>query len=279
MDFTLTPFVPIADRVWRAVAEPASINIGLVAGASGCVVIDTGSTPAQGRQIRDAAGAVAGVPVVAAVVTHHHVDHAYGLAAFDDLPTYAHASVWASICSAPTLDEELTELGMTRDDLRRANHELQLVAAIDLGDRVCEVVHFGPGHAPGDTCVLVPDARVVFAGDLLESAGPPWMASDSDLAGWPVALDGILGTLRADTVIVPGHGDPVDRVFAVNQRGQIAGIYLQLEHLFIMGATPEDVLAKGDWPFPTESFESVVGGVYQTLKARGRIGRTLKVLH
>ncbi|HQD60636.1 MAG TPA: MBL fold metallo-hydrolase [Propioniciclava tarda] len=277
MEFSLGPFELVGDRVWRAVAEPASVNIGLVAGRDGCVVIDTGSTPAQGREIRDAAARVAGFPVVAAVVTHAHYDHAFGLAAFADLPTYAHASVWPTI-EAEASDEELAHLGLKRTDLAAATHPFKLAAMVDLGDRHVEVVHFGPGHTPGDAVALVPDARVVFAGDLIENPAP-YASSDSTLSGWPLALDGVLGTLRADSVIVGGHGDPVDRVFAVNQRGQLAGIYLQLEYLFQCGTSLAHVVAKGDWPFPDDHFAGAVARVHAELKAKGKIGRPLKVIH
>ena len=36
-----------------------------------------------------------------------------------------------------------------------------------------EIAHLGRGHTDGDLVVVVPDADVVFAGDLIESAGPP----------------------------------------------------------------------------------------------------------
>jgi hypothetical protein len=71
----------------------------------------------------------------------------------------------------------------------------------------------------------------------------------------------------------------VGRVFAVNQRGQLAGLYLQLEYLFQSGATPADVIARGDWPFPPSSFEAVVPAVYAALKASGKVGRPLRVIH
>ena len=49
-----------------------------------------------------------------------------------------------------------------------------MVAAVDLGGGVrVEAVHLGRGHTDGDLVVVVPGSDVVFAGDLVESAGPP----------------------------------------------------------------------------------------------------------
>ena len=55
MQFSLTPFEELRPGIWRAVAQPAGVNIGLIAGSTGALVVDTGSSPAQGAEIRAAA--------------------------------------------------------------------------------------------------------------------------------------------------------------------------------------------------------------------------------
>ena len=42
--------------------------------------------------------------------------------------------------------------------------------AVDLGDRMVELVHPGRGHTAGDLVLRVPDADLVFAGDLVEES-------------------------------------------------------------------------------------------------------------
>jgi cyclase len=73
-----------------------------------------------------------------------------------------------------------------------------------LGSREIQVRSF-PGHTGGDSVVLIPDARVAFAGDLfwrntipntIDASTKPWIDT--------------LNTLATDTVgftFVPGHGD------------------------------------------------------------------------
>ena len=70
--------------------------------------------------------------------------------------------------------------------------------------------------------VVVPDAEVLFAGDLLESAGPPSFGPDSVPDEWPATLDAVIGVMTATSVAVPGHGEPVGREFVFEQRGRIA---------------------------------------------------------
>ncbi len=97
-----------------------------------------------------------------------------------------------------------------------------MATAVDLGGRRVEIAHLGEGHTDGDLVVVVPDADVVFAGDLIESAGPPSFGDDSVPGSWAATLDGVIGLMTATTVLVPGHGDPVDREFVFEQRGRIA---------------------------------------------------------
>ena len=157
---TLGSWREIADGVYVAVAEPDTVNVGLVVGSERALVVDTGSDPAQGAAIRAAVATVTDRPLAGAVVTHAHDDHFHGLAAFDDLTTIGHESL------AATLDPGRTEL-------RPPNRPIVVAVAIDLGDRRVEVAHLGRGHTAGDLIVVVADAQVVFAGDLIESAGPP----------------------------------------------------------------------------------------------------------
>ncbi|HEV2931459.1 MAG TPA: hypothetical protein VGW74_22485, partial [Propionibacteriaceae bacterium] len=52
--------------------------------------------------------------------------------------------------------------------------------------------------------------------------GPPSFGPDSVGAAWAGTLDGLIGLMTAQTVAVPGHGDPVNRQFVFEQRGRIA---------------------------------------------------------
>ena len=130
MEYSLGTFVPVADRVHVAVAEPEGVNVGLVVGSTGALLVDTGSSPEQGRAIRAAAEAVAGdVPLTHVVVTHAHHDHVGGLAAFGDLATLGHEHL-ARACAEGTPPPSRT---------------FAMASAVNLGDCHVELAHFGRG--------------------------------------------------------------------------------------------------------------------------------------
>lgn len=211
----------IAPGIHLAVAEPDTVNIGLIVGSERSLVIDTGSDPAQGASIRAAVATVTDRPLFGAVVTHAHADHFFGLAAFDDLTTIGHESLveTAGPAGPDSRSEPSGSIVPTPP-----NRPIVVAAAFDLGDRRVEVAHVGRGHTAGDLLVVVPDANVVFTGDLIESAGPPQAGPDAWIQEWPATLDGLVGLMTDHTIAIPGHGDPVNRAFVFEQRGQLAAL-------------------------------------------------------
>jgi glyoxylase-like metal-dependent hydrolase (beta-lactamase superfamily II) len=220
-EFGLGAWGELVPGIYRAVAEPESVNLGLVVGSEAALLVDTGSSPAQGRAIRESVATVTDRPLVALVVTHWHFDHAFGLAAFADLVSVGHESV-ADRLRSPDAVAEATRLGLAAADLGMPSRDLVVATAFDLGGRRVEVAHLGRGHTDGDLVVVVPDADVVFAGDLIESAGPPSFGPDTVADEWAGTLDGLVGLMTERTIAVPGHGDPVDRQFVFTQRGEVA---------------------------------------------------------
>jgi glyoxylase-like metal-dependent hydrolase (beta-lactamase superfamily II) len=258
----------LASGVFVCVGEPAAVNLGLVVGSERALVVDTGATPAQGRALREAVGRVTPLPLTAAVVTHWHYDHAFGLAAFADLQTIAHESVRARLRS-PDAADEAQRLGLSSTDLAMPNRELVVMAALDLGDRQVEVAHLGLGHTDGDLVVVVPDADLLFTGDLLESSGPPSFGPDCFPVEWPATLDGIIGLMTAATRAVPGHGEPVDRLFAFGQRGEVAGVAGEIQRLVETGVPEADAVRSGNWPYPEEVVAAGVLRGYSAFQALG----------
>jgi len=259
----------LAPGVFVLVAEPASVNLGLIVGSERALLVDTGSSPAQGRALRAAVSQITDLPLAGVVVTHWHYDHAFGLAAFYDLETIAHETVRERLMH-PDAAAEATRLGLAPSDLALPNRELVVMAALDLGGgRRVEIAHLGLGHTDGDLVVVVPDADLLFVGDLLESAGPPSFGDDCYPDEWGTTLDGVIGLMTATTRAIPGHGDPVDRLFAFGQRGEVAGVAGEIRHLVETGVPEAEAVAKGNWPYPEEAIAPAIARGYAALASQG----------
>ena len=271
--FSLGPWREVAVGVLVCVAEPEGVNLGLVLGRAGALLVDTGSSPEQGAALRAAVAEVTALPLVGVVVTHAHADHAFGLAAFADVPTLGHESVPAAL-AGPASAAAARALGLDPAALAPPAREVAVAVAVDLEDRRVEVAHLGPGHTAGDLVVVVPDADLLFVGDLVESAptpetGAPWWGSDSVPHAWGATLDGVIGLMTAGTRAVPGHGDLVDREFVFGTRGRVAAVSGELTHLVESGVAEADALARGSWPYPAEHVAGGVAPGYAALAGRG----------
>lgn len=260
MQISLGVFEPVADRVYVAVAEPETVNIGLVVGTTGALLVDTGSTPGQGAAIRAAAQAVAGdVPLTHVVITHGHHDHVGGLDAFADLITLGHRG----------LDAPVTQ-------------SFGLVSAVDLGDCHVELVHFGRGHTDHDVTAVVAARGVVFFGDLLETLQAPQAGDDAWPAEWPKTLDGTLGTLQKGYVVVPGHGPMLDREGAFIQRAEIHWHHDKAVELHDAGREATGAWQAEGWPWGQAGTEQFLARALTRLAESGRPrkrARTLPLLN
>jgi glyoxylase-like metal-dependent hydrolase (beta-lactamase superfamily II) len=263
------PWREVASGVYVCRAEPAAVNLGLIIGSEAALVVDTGSSPAQGRLVRDAASRVTAIPVGAAAATHWHYDHCFGMAGFADLETFAHESVRERL-TAPEAARVAADLGVEVDTLVLPSREIAVAAAVDLGRRRVELVYLGPGHTEGDVVAVVPDADIVFAGDLIESAGAPWYGSDSYPHDWPTTLDSVIGLMTEKTIAVPGHGDPVGREFVFEQRGRVAAVSTEIRRLAESGVPESQALDTGSWPFPVAQLADGIRPGYRHLAFEGR---------
>ncbi|GAB4153322.1 MAG: hypothetical protein Fur0021_18950 [Candidatus Promineifilaceae bacterium] len=79
---------------------------------------------------------------------------------------------------------------------------------LDVGGRAVHLIEVGPAHTQGDLIVYVPDARLLYAADVLFIGSTPVMWA-GPLVNWLAALDRILA-LDVD-LIVPGHGPLADK--------------------------------------------------------------------
>lgn len=264
----------VRDGVYVTTLEPAHVNCGLVVGTDAALLVDTGSSPAQGEALRRSIADVTSVPLRHVIVTHHHWDHAYGLGAFGDVETIGHESLQTSLTSDEARAEALAQ-GVDPERIALPSVALRIIGARDLGGSHVEIGHFGAAHTQGDLAVLVPGARVLFAGDLVENGAPPQVDATTSLKGWPAAMEALLTLCKDDTIVVPGHGDLVDPHFIAWQRAGLAAIYGQCEWLVTQGVAETDAYAHPElqWPWDEEWVRGAIRQAYAELAAAGMVPR------
>ncbi len=270
-------FTEVAARVWVARYEWFDATVTVVGGERGLLVVDTHGSTAAGRAVVDDVRRLGAGEVVGVVNTHWHFDHTFGNEAFRE--AWGEVPVTAHEDAADELARRGEEVRQRYADSPDDPHRDDVVATrvvlpddtfssakvLDLGDRAVELVHPGRGHTAGDLVVRVPDVDVLLAGDLVEESAPPAYGSDCYPLEWPLSLDIALGLLTTGSVVVPGHGAPVDRDFVEQQRNEIGIVAETVRDLASRGVPAGEALAAADWPWEAARLEQAVARGYEQL--------------
>jgi glyoxylase-like metal-dependent hydrolase (beta-lactamase superfamily II) len=197
---------------------PLVPNIGLVGGTEAVLVVDTGLGPGNADRVVRFALEYARGRRLFLTTTHFHPEHAFGAQSFAGLATWIVNRGQAAdlAAKAPGYLEMFRTLGepvarrlegvalVEPDVVHDGEHEL------DLGGRTVSLRQTGRAHTRGDQVVVVPDAGVLFAGDLVE-AGQfsifPWFPPhDTDVSGlaWIEVMERLIAS--EPRIVVPGHG-------------------------------------------------------------------------
>lgn len=226
----------LGDGVW-AFLRPSGgwgeANTGLVvAPGAASLVVDTMWDVAWAKRVADVQQPlVVDAPITEAVNTHSDGDHWWGN---DTLPTGTRITTSAEALEG--MHEDLPPAALTvmaatgemigripgpigaagsylarvrgdarfpRRTPRFPDHTFDETHRLTIGDRAVDLERLGPCHTAGDLVVHVPDAGVVFTGDMLFIGTTP-ILWHGPLENWIAALDRLLAW-EAD-VYVPGHG-------------------------------------------------------------------------
>lgn len=248
-------FEELANGVFRRRYESLDLNVGVVLGEQGILVIDTRASHVEADELREELRTLTTLPVRWVVDTHWHWDHTFGNARFSQAEIWGHelcrktmvelgdsmkedAAAWL-----PDRLEELAEVVITPP-----TSVFESSAGIDLGRVVVEMTYHGRGHTDSDIVVTVGD--VSFMGDLLEEGAPP-VFDDGFPISWPVTLESAAEI--GSSIIVPGHGDTLDRADAAAQIEEIRAVAdlarrcleegFPVTEAAILGPYPPDVMA------------------------------------
>jgi glyoxylase-like metal-dependent hydrolase (beta-lactamase superfamily II) len=208
-DFTVKK---IGEGVYTAIGTDggkAGSNAGFIVGSNGVVVVDTFEAVAPARDLLAEIRKITNLPIRFVVNTHYHLDHSGGNAVF--------AQAGATILAQRNLrgwlrTENLKFFGPNPKPEQKAMVEALVLPdetytdAVDiyLGARQIQV-RYMLGHTGGDSVVTVPDAGVVFAGDLVWQKHLPNLI-DATTSDWVKTLEQLLAEHPAGT-FVSGHGD------------------------------------------------------------------------
>ena len=186
-------------------------NSGVIIGDDSVMVVDAQATPVMALEVIERVRKVTDKPIKYVLLSHYHAVRVLGASAYTDAEILASDATRDLIVERGRQDKD-SEIGRfprlfraveSIDGLTWPTITFPQQMSVWLGQREVRIMHIGRGHTAGDVVAFVPDANVVFSGDLVEYHSACY-CGDAHLADWPKTLDR-LAQFKANA-LVPGRG-------------------------------------------------------------------------
>jgi len=232
---TLAPgvhaYYPADAAELNAKGGAAATSAGLIVGTKGALLIETMLNKRLNAQVVELSRKHTTLPILYAVNTSAHGDHAYGnmyMPASTRIVQHVNTKTYVDM----RLDEDkafmIKNFGTGRgiEPIQARTGDVLVGEGgritLDLGGKQVQIIDFGFAQTGGDLFVWEPQAKVMWAGNPVIASKPalPWLL-DGHLVETLATLKKVQAFLPDDARIVPGHGVPIPK----------AGLQWQIDYL------------------------------------------------
>ncbi|AXX96478.1 MBL fold metallo-hydrolase [Profundibacter amoris] len=206
-----TSFVEIGDGLWAFTAE-GDPNSGVIIGDESVMVIEAQATPRLAEKVIAEIRKVTDKPISHLVLTHYHAVRVLGASAYGAPEIIMSDAARAMVVERGQEDwdsefQRFPRLFEGHESIPGLTYPTTTFSdsmTVYLGNRRVDIMHLGRAHTAGDAVVWVPDAEVMFTGDIVEYHSACY-CGDGHFADWGETLENIASF---DPVsIAPGRGD------------------------------------------------------------------------
>ena len=249
---------PLGNDVYAAIDDAkgdAGANAGFVIGDDGVAVIDTFEKPEASKQMLALIHKLTQKPIKFVVNTHYHIDHVAGNSLFQQngAVVFAQRNVrtWIHTENLKFFGKDIKpEQRKMVETLGAPDAVYDTGVTLFLGSRRIDVRVF-PGHTGGDSVIFIPDANVVFTGDLFWHDTLPNLI-DATTSAWIPTLNAVTAA-APNARYVPGHGDVGRADDVKNFRDYLAFLREQIAPAVQQNKTGDD-LVNAVLPAVTEKY-------------------------
>ncbi len=204
-------FTEIGDGLWAFTAE-GDPNSGVIIGDDAVMVIEAQATPRLAQQVIEKIRGVTDKPITHLVLTHYHAVRVLGASAYGAQQIIMSDTARGMVAERGQEDWDsefqrfprLFEGHESIPGLTWPTTTFRDRMTVFLGNRRVDLMHLGRAHTAGDIVAFVPDANVMFTGDIVEYHSACY-CGDGHFGDWGATLNRI-GAFGVDA-IAPGRGD------------------------------------------------------------------------
>lgn len=206
-----TSFTEIGDGIYAFTAE-GDPNSGVIIGDESVMVIEAQATPRLARKVVECIRSVTDKPISHLVLTHYHAVRVLGASAYGAKEIIMSAAARGMVEERGQEDWDsefgrFPRLFQGREEIPGLTYPTTTFSdqmTVYLGKRKVEIMHLGRAHTAGDAVVWVPDAEVMFTGDIVEYHSACY-CGDGHFSDWTETLANIAAF--DPVAIAPGRGD------------------------------------------------------------------------
>jgi glyoxylase-like metal-dependent hydrolase (beta-lactamase superfamily II) len=204
-------FTEVGRDLWAFTAQ-GDPNTGVIIGDDSVMIVDAQATPRLAGKVIEKVRSVTDKPIKYVVLTHYHAVRVLGASAYGASEVIMSETARAQVVERgqedwdsefgrfPRLFQGHESIpGLTWPTLTFADR-----ATFYLGRRRVDLTFLGRAHTAGDIVATVPDANVMFTGDIVEYHSACY-CGDAHFGDWPATLEAIRAF--APDAIAPGRGD------------------------------------------------------------------------
>lgn len=187
----------------------AIANIGFIVGKTCVAVIDSGGSPAQGKQLKQSIQKITSLPICYVINTHVHPDHIFGNSAFKQISNIkfvGHTKLARAMAERGAFyiarSEEQVGVKLDKRDIVIPTLTVTNTLTLDLGGRTLVLTAYPTAHTDNDLSVLDKKTNTLWLSDLLFVGHLPVL--DGSLQGWLAEIKKL--EQRQFDVVIPGHG-------------------------------------------------------------------------
>ncbi|MEW5423208.1 MBL fold metallo-hydrolase [Amorphus sp. 3PC139-8] len=204
-------FSEVGPNLYAFTAE-GDPNTGVIIGDDSVMIFDAQATPRLANLVIEKVRGVTDKPIRYVTLSHYHAVRVLGASAYN-----ADEIIASDVCRAMVYErgQEDWDSEFGRFPRLFQGHEsipgltwptmtFDTAMTVYLGDRRVDLMHLGRAHTAGDIVAWVPDAGVMFTGDIVEYKSACY-CGDGHFSDWGDTLDAIRDF--GPTAIAPGRGD------------------------------------------------------------------------
>jgi len=219
-------FHKVKDGIYVQSSREVNSTSTIVMTSEGPVVIDTGQTLIDSREVLAAVRKLTPLPVRMVINTEVHPDHTTGNFVFSPpalVINHQGASEAMQKASDPnraaTLAAQSPEMRIAAEGYRLVTPHIEYrdKATLHIGERTFELIHLKNVHSEADTAVWLPSERVLFSASVALPGSINNIRPFVDIRDMLAAMK-MLKALNPE-VVVPGHGSfGTTKIFDENER-------------------------------------------------------------